>query len=169
AGTVASVLSDIAEIASETLELQQVFPRVAAAVRKVIPFDNMGVVRLVDGDRVVLHATTLEHEGCAGCDDCAESASLSAWSPRWRPHSGPTLRIGEARSELDPSYAMDAKVLAGGLRSALWEPFKSGEAFAGGVWLCSYAPYTYTSEHQAVLRPISALLGSAVEHWKIWD
>ena len=167
--TVAEVLSEVAEIASETLELRDVFPRVATAVRRVLPFDNMGVVRIVDGERVVLHATTVEHEGCEGCEDCSESASLSAWSPRWRPHSGPTFRIDDARAELDPAFPMDAKVLAKGLRSGLWEPFGSGRAFAGGVWLCSYEPYTYTSEHQQVLRPIAALLGSAVEHWRIWD
>src|SRR5262245_6027106 len=169
ARTVAAVLSEVAEIASETLELREVFPRVAAAVRRVLPFDNMGVVRIVDGDRVVLHATTLEHEGCDGCDGCSESASLSAWSPRWRPRPGPMHRIDNGRTELDPSYPMDAKVLAAGLGSGLWEPFGSGDVFAGGVWLCSYEPYTYTDEHQEVLRPLAALLGTAVEHWRIWD
>src|SRR5262249_33706007 len=56
-----------------------------------------------------------------------------------------------------------------GMGSGLWEPFGTGEAFAGGVWLCSYEPYTYTDEHQDVLRPLAALLGTAVEHWRIWD
>jgi two-component system NtrC family response regulator len=167
--TVAGVLSEIAEIASETLELREVFPRVAAAVRRVLPFDNMGVVRIVDGDRVVLHATTVQDEGCDGRDVSAESASLSAWSPRWRPQSGPMVRLDDARTELDPSYPMDAKVLSKGLASGLWEPFRSGREFTGGVWLCSYEPFAYTNEHQEVLRPIAALLGSAVEHWRIWD
>src|SRR5262245_8651096 len=167
--TVAEVLSEVAEIASETLELRDVFPRVAAAVRRVLPFDNMGVVRIVDGERAVLHATTVEHQSCESCEDYSESASLSAWSPRWRPRSGPMVRIDDARAELDPGYPMDAKVLAKGVCSGLWEPFGSGRAFAGGVWLCSNQPYTYTGEHQEVLRPIAALLGSAVEHWRIWD
>ena len=163
---VASVLSEIAEIASETLELQEVFPRVAAAVRRVIPFDDMGVVRIVDGDRVVLHATTLEH---GQCEHCSDPTVLSAWSPRWRPRLGPTLRIDDARSELDPAYAMDAKVIAGGMGSGLWESFRSGTTFSGGVWLCADETHVYTDEHQGVLRPIAALLGAAVEHWKIWD
>ena len=167
--TVAAVLSEVAEIASETLELREVFPRIAAAVRRVLPFDNMGVVRIVDGERVVLHATTMEpHQGCEGIDR-PESASLISWSPRWRPHSGPTPRIDDAHAELDPSYPMDAKVLAGGMGSGLWEPFGNGRSFAGGIWLCSYDTYTYTDDHQGILRPIAALIGSAVEHWRIWD
>jgi hypothetical protein len=56
--TVVSVLSEIADIASETLELHEVFDRVAASVRRLIPFEYMTVVRIVDGERVVLHATT---------------------------------------------------------------------------------------------------------------
>jgi len=41
--------------------------------------------------------------------------------------------------------------------------------FTGGIWLCSREPHTFTAQHQQVLRPIAALLGSTVEHWRIWD
>src|SRR5712691_9522135 len=103
--TLAAVLSEIADIASETIELREVFPRVATAVRRLIPFDNMGVVRIVDGDRVVLHATTLQdHEPDERCSD---PMLLSAWSPRFRPRPGPNFRIDDAQAELDPSYPMD--------------------------------------------------------------
>ena len=62
--TVARVLSDIAEISAETLELQAVFDRVATSVRTLVPVDNLGVVRIVEGDRAVVHATTIRVEGC---------------------------------------------------------------------------------------------------------
>jgi len=45
ARSVAHALSEIAETASETLELQEVFDRVATSARQLIPFDNMSVVR----------------------------------------------------------------------------------------------------------------------------
>src|SRR5215470_10282916 len=93
----ASVLSEIAGIASETLELQHVFGRVANAVRRVIPLDNMGVVRMVDGDRIVLHAATVP---CADPDGIsAEPMPLDNWSPRWRPRPGPMRKIDDARAE----------------------------------------------------------------------
>ena len=166
ARTVAAVLSEIAGITSETIELREVFPRVAAAVRRVIPFDEMGVVRIVQGDRVVLHATTLDAEDAA---DCSDPMPLSEWSPRWRPCCGSLARIEDATRELDPSYPMDAAVVTAGMRCGLWEPFQPGGAFAGGVWLCGNTPGMFTDEHQEALRPIAALLGSAVEHWRIWD
>ena len=53
-----AVLAEIAETASETLELQAVFERVATAIRRLVPLDNMGVVRILEGQWAVMHATT---------------------------------------------------------------------------------------------------------------
>ena len=165
AQSVANILSKVAEIASETLELQDVFDRVATAIRELIPFDNMGVVRLVDGDRAVLHASTFPCKGA----ECTEPIALTAWSPRMRPRAGANPRINDARLEFDPSFQFDSRALEGGVRSAMWEPFRSTSTLRGGVWLSSYTPNNFTDEHQAVMRPIAALLGSAVEHWRLWD
>ena len=161
----ADVLSEIAETASETLELQDVFDRVATSVRRVIPFDNMGVVRLIDDARAVLHASTVPCQGPV----CSEPIPLTSWSPRMRPRSGPNPRIEDALIEFDRSFFFDAKALEGGVRSAMWEPFRSTDTLRGGVWLAAYSPHAFTDEHQEVLRPIAALLGSAVEHWRLWD
>jgi len=86
-----------------------------------------------------------------------------------RPRAGPNPRIEDARIEFDPSFFFDSKALEGGVRSAMWEPFRSTNTLRGGVWLASYVPHAFADEHQEVLRPIAALLGSAVEHWRLWD
>ncbi len=165
--TVVEVLAEIAETASRTLELQEVFSRVAASVRRVISFDNMGVVRIVEEGFAVSHATTVEcsRQGTAA----GGPLSLTSWSPRIRPRPGYNPRIDDAIAELDPSYPKDAQILEGGARSVLWEPFSSGEVFAGGVWLCSFRTQAFTDDDQRALRPIAAILGAAVQHWTIWD
>jgi transcriptional regulator with GAF, ATPase, and Fis domain len=164
--SVASVLTEIAQTASETLELQEVFNRVAASVRRLIPFDNIVVIR-VEGDNAVAHATTVQ---CQKDDSgCLGPTPLTAWSPRLRPRAGPIHRIDDTEAELDPAFALDARLLSRGVRSLLWEPFRSGEAFLGGVVVSAFSPGAFTDEHQENLRPIAALLGSAVEHWRIWD
>jgi transcriptional regulator with GAF, ATPase, and Fis domain len=164
--TVASVLSEIADIASETLELHDVLDRVANSVRRLIPFNYMTVVSIVDGERVVLHASTSpQHDPGKKCLEIP----LTAWSPRWRPQAVPYSKIEDARAELDPTFPMDAQVLNAGLGSGIWEPFRKGSSFVGGVWLWAQATHAFDDEHQKVLRPIAALLGSAVEHWRIWD
>jgi len=161
------VLAEIAETASETLELQDVFERVATSIRTLIPFDNMGVVRIVDGERAVVHATTVRVEGCTA--RCWDPIPLSAWSPRLRPRPGPIPRIEDGAVELDPTFPLDADILEGGVRSAMWEPFRPSDSFRGGLWLSAYRTHAFTDEHQEALRPIAALLGSAVEHWRMWD
>src|SRR5262249_34334929 len=165
--TVASVLTEIARTASETLELQEVFNRVAASVRRLIPFDNIVVIRIVDGEYAVAHATSVEcrkdEEGCVG------PTPLTSWSPRIRPRCGAMPQVGDAEAELDSAFPLDAKLLRHGVRSALWEPFCSGETFLGGVFLSAFRKQAFSGEHQESLRPIAALLGSAVEHWRIWD
>src|SRR5215831_13641780 len=145
--SVGTVLSEIAAIASETLELQEVFDRVANAVRQIIPFDHMGVIRIVEGEWAFKHATTFN----AGCPLGSESGkpgfgcpqgtpthtpcSLSMWSPRMRPRPSAIRRIDDARLELDPTFSGDAEILNRGVRSALWAPFKTGDSFGGGVWI----------------------------------
>jgi two-component system NtrC family response regulator len=160
-------LAEIAETASETLELQEVFDRVATTIRRLIPFDHMGIVRIHDGQWAVLHASTL---GCGSPGPtCASPAPLTSWSPRIRPQPGPIPRVDDAQAELDPSFPRDADILQAGVRSALWQSFQPGNSFTGGVWLSSYRARAFTAGHQEALAPIATLLGSAVEHWRIWD
>jgi len=160
------VLARIAETASETLELQDVFDRVAGCVRELIPFDSMGIVRILDDGRALVHATTSPSGSPAAY---GLEVPLTSWSPRWRPRPGPFPPIEDARADLDPAYPMDAEAVKGGVESVLWEPFRSTSSFVGGVWLCSDSANAFGEEHRKLLRPVAALLGVAVEHWRIWD
>jgi Nif-specific regulatory protein len=165
---VARVLTDVAATASETLELQDVFHRVATSVRELIPFDHMGVIRVLEGDWAVMHATTLS---CPQEDEtaCSAPCALATWSPRMRPRPGFIHKVDDAEAELDPAFPGDAEILRAGVGSALWQSFSSNPPFRGGVWLSAYAKRAFTEEHQRVLKPVAAILGSAVEHWRIWD
>jgi transcriptional regulator with GAF, ATPase, and Fis domain len=165
--SLATVLSEVADIAAETLELQEVFERVATSIRQIIPLDSMGVVRILDGQWAVLHAATLPC-GNPECSDCSEPEPLTSWSPRLRPRPGPIPRVDDAALELNPEFPLDAELISRGIRSSMWEPFRMGDRFSGGVWVSSFRSHAFTSEHQELLRPIAALLGSAVEHWRIW-
>ena len=163
----ARVLAEVAETASETLDLQEVFERVARSIREIIPLEHMGIVRILPGGMAEVHASTVP---CEGQDPaCHGPEPLESWSPRLRPRPGPIPRLEDAPEELDPAFPVDADILEGGVRSALWEPFRLGDSFLGGVWVSSYEPHAFTDEHQELLHPIAALLGSAVEHWRIWD
>src|SRR5262245_41171553 len=161
---VAGVLSEVADAVSETLDLEEVFDRVAASVSKLVPFSSMAVVRIVDGERAILHAFSERRE------DLPERREkpLTNWSPRWRPRPEP-FRIDDAPAELDPAFPMDAMLLEKPLGSTLWEPFRQGGSFVGGISLSSFDRHAFREEHHKMMRPVAALLGSAVEHWRMWD
>ncbi|HTO90867.1 MAG TPA: sigma 54-interacting transcriptional regulator [Candidatus Sulfotelmatobacter sp.] len=181
AGSVAGVLSEIAETASETLELQDVFGRIATAVRRVIPIEGLGVIRILDGPGVgnersfgvwAMWKDGQLDSGPTGPDDsdeCGKPCTLDMWSPRLRPRPGPIQRVNDARVELDATFPGDAHILEQGVRSAMWEPFRTRDSFVGGVWASASNARAFTDEHQEILRPIAALLGAAVEHWRLWD
>jgi hypothetical protein len=151
AESVVRVLSEIADISSETLQLQAIFDRVATSVRSIIPFEDMGVVRIVDDERAVLHATTVPIGARAFV--ATEPIPLTAWSPRMRPRPGPIPRVEDARLEYDPTFPIDANTLAWGVLSSVWEPFRSTESLRGGVWLAASRPHAFTDEHQTVPDP----------------
>src|SRR5262245_18003660 len=138
--SVAGVLSEIVDITSEALALPEIIGRVACSLRKLIVFQDMSVIRIVDGERACLY----------GPDRRAEVA-LSCWSPKWRPRSSP-FRIGEARTELDPAFPMDAEALNSGLESGIWEPFPRGTDVLGGVWLSANITQAFDERHQEVLK-----------------
>src|SRR5262245_36646411 len=124
----------------------------------------MGVVRAVDDEHVVLHAATIAPDE----REDHGPLPLSAWSPRWRPRSEP-FREDDAQTAMDPTFPVDAMVIEEGIGSILWEPFRRGGTFAGGVWLSGRATHAFTDEHQEILKPSAALLRSAAEHWRIWN
>ena len=103
--TLSGVLAEIAEIASQTLDLQEVFHRVANAVRQIVPFDHMGVVRILDGERAVVHATTICPERTADgrcVTERWEPIPLDGWSPRIRPRQGSMEPIADAHGRARP-------------------------------------------------------------------
>ena len=161
------VLTEVAETASESLELQEVFERVAGSIRRIIPLDHMGIVRILPDGRAELHASTVPCD--PGDPTCQGPQDLEAWSPRLRPRAGSIPILEDAGQELDRDFPADREILDAGVRSTLWESFERDGVFLGGVWLSSFEPAAFTRRHQEMLRPIAALLGSAVEHWRILD
>src|SRR5262245_20481108 len=169
--SLSGVLAEIAETTSETLELQEVFERIARAVHRLIPLDSRSVVRIVDGQWVALHAISVLHGAprvlCSRVQ-CTQPMPLTDWSPRLRPRVGPIERVDDSLVELDPAFPSDRRAIDRGIRSILWAPFRTADS-PGGVWLNAFEPQSFTVSHEAMLRPIAALLGAAVEHWRIWD
>src|SRR5713101_4880116 len=96
----AVALSRIARAVSESLELKEVFARVAEAAATVIPSDTMGVTRLETPDTMRRYAVA----GKFAPEDASRIFRLTDFSPPMRPQIQGLGRIDDAARQLDPAF-----------------------------------------------------------------
>jgi transcriptional regulator with GAF, ATPase, and Fis domain len=160
---VVSALSRIARVVATTLELREVFARVAEAAATVLPFDVIIVERLEGPDTLKLYSFA------GGSSQGPDTARLADFSPALRPPSRCAQRIDDLDQVLDPSFPADRAVQEQGWRSSLVAPVLRRKEVAGFVWLGSRRPQAFTADHEAALCPIADLLGLALEHERLWN
>ncbi|HET6201533.1 MAG TPA: sigma 54-interacting transcriptional regulator [Planctomycetota bacterium] len=158
-----AALGQMTRAVSETLELKEVFARVAEAAATALPFDVMGVARLEGEDALTVYAVA------GDVQDPPRQLHLGDFSPVLRVQPGTAIRIDDAARELDPSFPMDRELLRQGVRSVLRTTLLRGEQLAGTVSFWSRRPGAFTVEHEAALRPIADLLSLALEHERLWS
>ncbi|HKI02673.1 MAG TPA: sigma 54-interacting transcriptional regulator [Thermoanaerobaculia bacterium] len=156
-------LRRITRVVSGTLELREVFVRVAEAAATVLPFDRMGVVRARERDTLELYSLT------EMVLDPPVTIRLEDFSPATRPLLDGNKRINDVLKMLDLSFAMDRRIQEQGMRSGLSVPLFRGEQLGGYVMVGSRRPGAFTAEHEAALQPIADLLGLALEHERLWS
>jgi transcriptional regulator with GAF, ATPase, and Fis domain len=160
---VVSALSRIARVVATTLELREVFARVAEAAATVLPFDVIIVERLEGPDTLKLYSFA------GGSSQGPDTARLADFSPALRPPSRCAQRIDDLAQVLDPSFPADRAVQEQGWQSSLVAPVLRRKEVAGFVWLGSRRPRAFTADHEAALCPIADLLGLALEHERLWN
>ncbi|HKC25154.1 MAG TPA: GAF domain-containing protein, partial [Thermoanaerobaculia bacterium] len=157
-----SVLSEIARTVAESLELRHVFARVAEALRRVLPFDGVGISVLED-DAITVYVAAGEAK-----EADLQRYGLEEMSPRLRPRPA-VVRIDDTERELDRSYRLDRAILEGEAapRSLLFAPLLRGDEVCGGLWFGSRERGAYTREDEELLRPLADLAALALEHERL--
>jgi len=149
----------------ETLELRQVFARVAQAALGALTFDRMGVLLLEEDDTLRHHAVAVTTvDGPADVegrimrrDDC---------SPRfWREFV--VDRIDTER-ELDRAYPRDREILDSGIRSIIRGTLRCGSRTLGILAFSSRQPQAFTSEDEPVVATLADQVAAALEHERLW-
>src|SRR5258708_37054657 len=153
---VVSVLSRIARVVATTLELKEVFARVAEAAATVLPFDVIIVERLDGADTLELYSFA------GGTPEGPNTARLADFSPALRPPNRCAQRIDDLAQVLDPSFPADRAVQEQGWRSSPGAPILRRKEVAGFVWLGSRRPQAFTADHEAAPCPTADLFGRAL-------
>jgi len=156
-------VSRIARAVAETLELKEVFARVAEAASTILPFDGMTVLRREGSDTFALYS----HAGIV--PDPPRSVRLEDFSPAIRPPTKGVKRIDDLPGVLDPSFFVDGRIQQEGFLSALILPLLRGERLVGFVSVASRRPNAFTADHEAAIQPIADVLTLALEHERLWN
>jgi transcriptional regulator with GAF, ATPase, and Fis domain len=158
-----SALRHITRAVAGTLELKEVFARVAEAAATVLPLDFMAVMRVTDADGLELYSISGKAE------DKTHVIRPEDFSPALRPVPDRVLRIDDMAEQADPGFPIDLKMREAGMRSSLTAPLFRGEQLAGYVMVESRRPSAFTAGHEAALQPIADLLAMTLEHERLWS
>ncbi|HEY7509685.1 MAG TPA: GAF domain-containing protein, partial [Vicinamibacteria bacterium] len=160
-----AALSSVARAIAGSLELKDVWGRVADACRAVVPFDDMGVSRYEPGERVRVYATAGDPSARA-----LEERVFTRpdFSPRlWPEGAGWPMQgalVEDAERELDRAFRVDRNLLRGGFRSVLWLPLGRGEHPVGSLVLVSRRPGCFQQGHARALEVVAELVALALAH-----
>jgi transcriptional regulator with GAF, ATPase, and Fis domain len=159
-----AALASVARAIAESLEVTEVWDRVAGACRTIAPFDAMGILRL-EGDKV--HAL-----GAAG--DPQFRVLLHRVYPRadfspklWPDADRFVVFIADASIELDRSFDNDRRLVAAGYRSVLRVPLTTGTRRLGSVLIMSREPNLYNEQHVQALLVVAELVTIALAHQEL--
>jgi transcriptional regulator with GAF, ATPase, and Fis domain len=159
------VVAAVARLIGETLELRQVFARVAEAALGALAFDRMGVLLLEGGDSLRHYAVAVTTEAGFG-DEEGRLRQRGDCSPRfWREFV--VDRIDTER-ELDRAYPRDREILDSGIRSIIRGALRSGGHAVGILAFYSRQPGAFTSEDEPVVATLADLVAAALEHERLW-
>jgi transcriptional regulator with GAF, ATPase, and Fis domain len=160
-----AALSSVARAIGDSLELTEVWDRVAGACRAVVPFDGMGVSQLQTGDRV----RVLVAAGDPAAKDLQNRVfPRTDFSPQLWPRAESYLvLVREAARELDSAFPMDRDLVARGFRSILRLPLGRGEEPFGSLILVSRLPNRFTEDHGKRLAVVAEMVTLALAHEKL--
>jgi transcriptional regulator with GAF, ATPase, and Fis domain len=156
-------LGAVARTLGETLDLRQVFARVANAAKGAIPFERMRIVLTEAGGAFRMYATELD--GAPGRED-GRLVPLSDLSPQFW-HDFVVERI-DVRRQLDPAFPWDRETIESGQRSIVRAMLRIGDRTIGVLHFASREPDAFTAEHERVVLALADLVTAALEHERMW-
>jgi transcriptional regulator with GAF, ATPase, and Fis domain len=147
-----------------SLNVRDVFARLADAVRPVLDFDLMGVT--------LLSASGRELEMVAEVDDAPtvdtpSRMQMEDFSFSRRVEGGEPLLVHDAPAELDRACPGDRLIIEGGGRSCLIVPMLFGERVGGGLYFGKRRPFWFERLDVELATAIAAQVVLAVQHQRL--
>src|SRR5262252_5088880 len=155
-------LAAVARTLGESIDLRQVFDRVAEAARTAVPFERMRVL-LEENEGLRIYAS--ERDGAPGWEDGQFVARSGISTQFWHDFVVERLDV----RELDPAFKWDRETIESGFRSVVRAMLRSGGRRLGVLGFASRQPDAFTAEHEVVVQALADLVAAALEHERMWN
>jgi transcriptional regulator with GAF, ATPase, and Fis domain len=161
-----ATVAAVARLIGETLELRQVFARVATAALGALSFDRMSVLLLDGADGLRHYAVAVTAADGAG-DEEGRVRRRDDCSPRfWREFVVDRI---DTRSELDPAFPRDREILDAGIRSIIRGALRSGGRTVGILAFYSRQAQAFTSEDETIVGALADLVAASLAHERLFS
>jgi transcriptional regulator with GAF, ATPase, and Fis domain len=161
------VLSEIARVAGETLDLPEVFHRIASAAGRVLTFDAMTVTLTDEGDGFVLYSIG----GAEVTDETRRAYARRVPRAEYSAGLWDILQkagvIDDIAAACDVTFPRDRELRDSGVRAMLRAPLHAGARTIGYLSLLSLEARAFRDENLAFLTPIADVVAMAVAHARL--
>jgi len=154
----------LSQLLSRSLELTEVYPAFAAAVKALLPYDRIGVV-VPEGKQLVMALSVAEPPlpSWQGASWLQTEGTAVGWVLEHKTH-----RLVRDLTE-EQSFSDDAFIAQGGVRATLMLPLLSGGERVGVFFLDSQTPNTYTERDLELLEPVAQQLALALQNTRLFQ
>ncbi|MBL8861715.1 MAG: sigma 54-interacting transcriptional regulator [Planctomycetes bacterium] len=159
------VLADLTSAIAGTLEFEEVFAKLAEAVRRAIDFESLGVLVVSPDGRDVISLAEVDHvRPDVGPPERIPGDQFTL-GPRVL--GGETAIVFDAPEELDARLAGDRWILESGARSVLAVPLWMRERVGGVLYFAHRESRWYDSSDEEIGRAIALQVALAIQHQRL--
>ena len=156
----------LTRVLGASLNVREVFDRLAEEVRPVLDFDVMGVVLLSSSGREL--EVVAEVKDAPGLQT-PPRILLDDFSFGVKVEAGDTILIEDAPRELDSKLPGDRLIVEDGGHSVLCVPLWFGERVGGGLYFGKRQPHWFDRPDAEIATGIAAQLVLALQHQRLAD
>ncbi len=159
------VLAELTAQMGGTLELAEVFAKMAETVRRAIEFESMGVLVVSPDGKDVVSLVEVDHIR----PDIAPPERIPGdqFSIGARVLGGETAIVTDALAELDAGLAGDRWILDSGARSILALPLWMGERVGGVLYFAHREMRWFDSSDEEIARAVALQFALAIQHQRL--
>jgi len=148
-----------------SLNVKDVFDRLADAVRPALDFEVMGICLFSSSGRELERLVEVDSDPQTA--PVAWRMDLESFSFADKIRAAETILVGDANVELNPELAGDRLMIDGGGRSAIGAPLLLGGVVGGAVYFGKRRPYWFDGDDAEIARAVAAAVVLALQHQRL--